>query len=75
MPELAKLVRFLVVEGVFEVSIAVSELLEELVLRRHGIEVERVTGRKDDDLLGEVAIVRIVEAVWNMSEKDGPFQK
>jgi hypothetical protein len=63
VPELAQVVRFLVVEGVFETGVTVAELLEEGVFRIEGGEVEGIAGGEDDDLLGEVAVIRGVEAV------------
>jgi hypothetical protein len=63
VPELAEIVWFLIVKIVFESGIAVSELLKEFVLRAHRIEVERFAGGEDDDLLGEVAVIGVIQAV------------
>jgi hypothetical protein len=63
MPKLAQIVRFLVIERVFERGVAVSQLLKEVVLRSHGVKIEGVAGGEDDYLLGEVAIIWIVETV------------
>lgn len=63
MPELAEIVWFLIVKIVFESGIAVSELLKEFVLRAHRIEVERFAGGEDDNLLGEVAVIGVIQAV------------
>ena len=67
VPELAQVVGFLVVEGILEGGVAVAEGLEEGVLGGQGGEVEGLAGREDDDLLGEVAVVRIVQTVWGAS--------
>lgn len=64
MPELAEIVWFLIVKIVFESGIAVSELLKEFVLRAHRIEVERFAGGEDDDLLGEIAVIGVIQAVY-----------
>lgn len=40
------------------------QLLEEFVLRAHGVEVEWIARREDDDLLGEVAVIGVVQAVF-----------
>lgn len=40
-----------------------AQLLEEIVLGAHGVEVEGIAWREDDDLFGEVAIVWVVQAV------------
>jgi hypothetical protein len=63
VPELAEIVWFLIVKIVFESGIAVSELLKEFVLRAHRIEVEWFAGGEDDDLLGEVAVIGVIQAV------------
>jgi hypothetical protein len=39
-------------------------LLKELVLRAHRIEVERFAGGEDDDLLGEIAVIGVIQAVY-----------
>lgn len=53
----------MVVQRVFKSNVAVSELLVELVLGFHGVEVEGVAGGEDDDLFGEVAVVWIIQTV------------
>jgi hypothetical protein len=60
VPELAEVVGLLIVEGVFEGSVAVPQLLEEVVLGGHGVKVERLTWGEDDDLFREITVVRIV---------------
>lgn len=72
MPQLAEVVVFLQVERILEVGVAMPQLLEEFVLRLHGVEVERVAGREDDDLLGEVAVAGVVQAVLNEIAHEHP---
>jgi hypothetical protein len=43
----------------------VPQLLEEVVLGAHGIEIERLSRREDDDLFRKVAIVWVVETVYS----------
>jgi hypothetical protein len=75
MPELAKLVWFLVVKRIFEVRVAVPQLLEEVMLRAHGIEVEGIARGEDDDLLREVAIVGVVKTVYTVvSSRSSPIK-
>ena len=64
MPQLPQVVRFLEVEGIFESRVAVAKLLEEGMFGGESIEIERVARRKDDDLVGEIAIIGIVEAIY-----------
>jgi hypothetical protein len=64
MPELAQVIRLLIIEIIFEGSVAMPQLLKEFVLRAHGIEVEGFAGREDDNLLREVAVVGVIQAVY-----------
>jgi hypothetical protein len=64
VPELAEVIWFLIVESIFEISVAVAELLKEGVFGGESGEVKGVTGGEDDNLLGKVAIVWIIEAVY-----------
>jgi hypothetical protein len=57
----------MVVQRVFEGNVTVSELLVELVLGFHGVEVEGIAGGEDDDLFGEVAVVWVIQTVWKES--------
>lgn len=63
VPELARVVVRLGVEGVLELGIPLSHLGVEARLVPYGVEVERFPGAEDDDLLGEVAVVRVIQAV------------
>ena len=64
MPELPYIVGLLRVQLVFESGVALAKNGQELFLVLHAIEVERVARVEDDDLLGEIAIIGIVQAVW-----------
>ena len=60
MPELAGVIKLFGVEGVFKGSIALAEERVEMGFVGYGIEVEGLAGGEDDDLFGEVAVIRVV---------------
>ena len=69
MPQLSALIEDFSIQGVFESSIALSQLLVKLRLIGHAIEIESLAGAEDDDLFGKVAIVGIVKAIWSLHER------
>jgi hypothetical protein len=68
MPELARLVYFVLVEFVFEGAVAVAEELVEGGFVLEGGEVEGLTRREDYGLLGEVTIVWVIQAICRFCE-------
>jgi hypothetical protein len=63
VPQLARVGLLLAVQRVLELGVAPAQQGVELELVADGPEVEGLAGGEDDDLLGEVAIVRVVEAI------------
>jgi hypothetical protein len=60
VPELARVRGLPAVEVVLELAVALAEEGVELELVADGPEVEGLAWAEDDDLLGEVAVVRVV---------------
>ena len=63
VPQLPRIVRPGRVEGVFELGVALAQEGVELGLVAHRVKVEGLARVEDDSLLGEVAIVGVIEAV------------
>ena len=64
VPELTVIVWRLFVEFVFKGCITLAQDLVKFKLVAHAIEIERIARTEDNDLLGEVSIMRVVEAIW-----------
>ena len=64
MPQLSTLIGDFSVQGVFEGSVAFSELRMEFGFIGHAVEIEGLAGAEDHDLFRKVAVVGIVETVW-----------
>ena len=63
VPHLTGVVWVFGIEGIFEGGIALAEEGVEVGFVGHRVEVKGLAGGEDDDLFGEVAIVRIVQAI------------
>ena len=63
MPKLTRVVGGVLVEGIFELGVAVAEERVKFGFVAHGIEVEGLAGVEDNSLFGKVAIIRVVKAV------------
>ena len=64
VPQLPGRVPRLGIQRIFKGGVPLRQLLMELGLVLHLVELERFSGGEDDDLLAEVAIVGIVQAIY-----------
>ena len=70
VPELSRVRGADLVELVLELDVALGKQVLELGLVAERGEVEGLAGREDGDLLGEVAVVGVVEAVCSKVRKE-----
>lgn len=63
MPQLPTLIWDFRIQCVLEIRVPLPQLLVELWLIGHAIEIERLTGTEDDYLFREVSIMRIVQTI------------
>lgn len=63
MPELTGFVVFFLIQSVLERSITLPQQLVEFRFILDTAKIERIARREDDNLLGEISVVGIVEAV------------
>jgi hypothetical protein len=64
MPQLPRVIWLLLIESVFEFDVSEIHHAIELGLVHNAAEIERLAWIEDGRVLREVAIVRIVQAVW-----------